>query len=288
MACDGAPIQRLSGQGRDPVSTAQRLALVFLSHPVECEASPVTSPSPLGNQADTIQARIDLAAAFRCAARLDLHEGVCNHFSMLLPGRRFLINPKGMHFERMTASSLIVIDEFGKTLEGNGIPSMSGHAIHTRIHLNHPAARVVLHLHAPYSTALTAIDGGRLEMVHQNSTRFLGQIAYDDDFNGIATDIHEGDRMAVAMGDKPILFLANHGVIVVAESVARAFDDFYYLERACQVQLLAMQSGRKLRVMSHEMARMTHEQFGGVTANAEYHFNAMKGILDVEEPAYAS
>ena len=240
------------------------------------------------NRAHLIEARIDLAAAFRSAARLQMHEGVCNHFSMLLPERRFLINPKGTHFERMTASGLIVIDEHGTTVEGQGIPSMSAFSIHTRIHLKHPHAPVVLHLHAPYSTALTAIEGGRLEMVHQNSARFLGEVAYDDHFSGIATATDEGDRMAAAMGEKRILFLANHGVIVVGETVARAFDDFYYLERACQVQLLAMQSGRKLRVMSDELARLTHEQFGGVTKNAEYHFNALKGILDAEEPAYAS
>ena len=240
------------------------------------------------NRAETIEARIDLAAAFRAAARLNMHEGVCNHFSMMLPGRRFLINPKGTHFERMTASGLIVIDEHGKTLEGTGRPPVTGYSIHTRMHLKHPSARVVLHLHAPYSTALTAICGGRLQMVHQNSTRFFGEIAYDDHFNGIAVATDEGDRMAAAMGDKRILFLANHGVIVVGESVARAFDDFYYLERAAQVQLLAMQSGEPLNVMSDEMARLTHEQFGGVSINADLHFTAIKEILDAEESAYAS
>ena len=165
---------------------------------------------------------------------------------------------------------------------------MSGYCIHTRIHLNHPSAKVVLHLHAPYSTALTAIQGGRLEMVHQNSTRFYGQIAYDDHFNGIAVRTDEGDRMAEAMGGKRIMFMANHGVIVVGDSVAQAFDDFYYLERAAQVQVLAMQTGRPLNVMSDELARLTHEQFGGVTINADLHFTAMKEILDAEEPAYAS
>jgi len=251
----------------------------------------VTQPPPLArdNREETIQARIDLAAAFRCAARLNMHEGVCNHFSMMLSGGRFLINPKGTHFERMTASSLIVIDEHGKTLEGTGRPPMTGYSIHTRMHIKHPSAKVVLHLHAPYSTALTAITGGRLEMVHQNSTRFYGRIAYDDHFNGIAVATDEGDRMAAAMGDKQILFLANHGVIVVGTSVERAFDDFYYLERAAQVQVLAMQTGRPLSVMSHEMARLTHEQFGLVEAvNAELHFAAMKAMLDAEEPAYAS
>lgn len=250
----------------------------------------MTHSSPLDgdNRAETIQARIDLAAAFRCAARLNMHEGVCNHFSMMLPGKRFLINPKGTHFERITASGLIVIDEHGKTLEGTGRPPMTGYSIHTRMHLKHPSATVVLHLHAPYSTAITAIRGGRLEMVHQNATRFFGQIAYDDHFNGIAARTDEGDRMAEAMGDKRILFLANHGVIVVGNSVAHAFDDFYYLERACQVQLLAMQSGRPLNVMSDELARVTHEQFGLVPINADLHFTAMKEILDAESPAYAS
>jgi len=116
------------------------------------------------NRAEIIQSRIDLAAAFRCAARLNMHEGVCNHFSVMFPDRRFLINPKGTHFERMTASGLILIDERGNTLEGTGRAPMTGYAIHTRIHLMHPSARVVLHLHAPYSTAITAIRGGRLEI----------------------------------------------------------------------------------------------------------------------------
>jgi ribulose-5-phosphate 4-epimerase/fuculose-1-phosphate aldolase len=240
------------------------------------------------NRAEIIQSRIDLAAAFRCAARLGMHEGVCNHFSVMLPDNRFLINPKGTHFERMTASGLILIDEHGNTLEGTGRPPMTGYAIHTRIHLMHPSAAVVLHLHAPYSTAITAIRGGRLEMVHQNSARFFGEIAYDDHFNGIAVEPDEGDRMARAMASKRILFLANHGVIVVGKSVAEAFDDFYYLERACQVQLLAMQSGRPLNVMSEELARLTHEQFGLAAINADLHFSAMKEILDRECPDYAS
>ena len=107
-------------------------------------------------------------------------------------------------------------------------------------------------------------------------------------FNGIAVRTDEGDRMAEAMGDKRILFLANHGVIVVGDTVAQAFDDCYYLERAAQVQVLAMQTGQPLNVMSDELARLTHEQFGSVTINADLHFTAMKEILDAEEPAYAS
>src|SRR3954452_10815226 len=242
----------------------------------------------VSNNAETQQARLDLAAAFRMAARLGMHEGVCNHFSVMLPGRRFLMNPKGTHFSRITASSLLVIDEHGHTLEGTGRPPTTGFTIHTRIHMHHPRAKVVLHLHAPYSTAITAIKGGRLEMVHQNSARFYGDVAYDDHFNGIADATTEGERMAEAMGDKKVLFLANHGVVVVGETIAQTFDDFYYLERSCQVQILAMQTGQPLNVMSDEMAKTTHDQFAKFTVNAELHLEEVKRILDEHEPAYAS
>ena len=240
------------------------------------------------NDAETQQARIDLAAALRWIARLDLHEGVCNHFTVMLPGRRFLINPKGVGFHRITASSLLVIDEAGKVLEGKGRPPTSGYAIHTRIHLLHPNAKVVLHLHAPYSTALCAVQGGRLQMIHQNAARFFGDIAYDDHFNGIAEATAEGERMAAAMGSKRIMFMANHGVVVVAPSVARALDDFYYLERACQVQVLAMQTGMALNVMSDAMAQDTHQQFTRFTINADLLLEDIKATLDEEEPSYAS
>lgn len=241
-----------------------------------------------GNNAQTQEARLDLAAAFRMAARLGMHEGVCNHFTAMLAGRRFLINPKGTHFGRITASRLLVIDEHGRTVEGSGRAPTTGFTIHTRIHLLHPRAKVVLHLHAPYSTAITAIRGGRLEMMHQNSARFYGEIAYDDHFNGIADATDEGERMAAAMGDKKVLFLANHGVVVVGDTIAQAFEDFYYLERACQVQILAMQTGRPLNLMPDAMARATSEQFRNFTLNADLHMQEIRRMLDEEEPAYAS
>ena len=242
------------------------------------------------NREPVLAARGDLAAACRWAARLGFHEGVCNHFTMLLEREpvRVLINPKGRHFAKMTASSLIAIDGAGRTLEGEGRPPVSGIAIHLPIHLAHPRARVVLHCHMPYATALTALKGGRLEMVHQNSARFYGKLAYDDHFNGIALVQDEGRRMARIMGEKPILFLANHGVIVASDTVAEAFDDLYYLERACQVQVLAMQTGKPLNVMPDEMVRRTAAEFGDFAINAELHFDALRDVLDEEEPAYAS
>lgn len=240
------------------------------------------------NDDETRTARVELAATFRMAARLNMHEGVCNHLSVMLPGRRFLINPKGTHFARITASSLLVIDENGRTIEGTGRAPTTGFTIHTRIHLRHPNAKVVMHLHAPYSTALTAIRGGRVLMVHQNSTRFFGDIAYDDHFNGIADATTEGERMAEAMGDKRVLFLANHGVVVVGETIAQTFDDFYYLERACQVQLLSMQTGLPLNVISDELAKTTHDQFAQFAINADLHMREIINLLDEQEPSYAS
>lgn len=243
----------------------------------------------LQNSDDLAQIRIDMAAALRMTAKLGMHEGICNHFSVLLADRRFLINPKGMHFSRARASDLIVIDEYGRTEEGSGEPPDTGFMIHTRMHLNHPSAKVVLHLHAPYSTAITAMKGGRLEMVHQNATRFWGEVAYDEDFNGLARDPDEGNRMAAVMGAKRVLFLANHGVIVVGDTVAEAFDDFYYLERAAQVQVLAMQSGAELNRMTDEMAEKTHRQFNrGTTKLAALHLEEVKKILAAEDPSFAS
>ena len=234
------------------------------------------TPSAGNNLADAQQARVDLAAVFRMAARLHMHEGVCNHLTVMLPGRRFLINPKGTHFARITASGLLIIDEHGTTVEGTGRPPTTGFNIHTRVHLKHPRAAVVMHLHAPYSTAITAIKGGRLLMCHQNAARFYGDVAYDDDFHGLADATQEGERMAAVMGDKRVLFLGNHGVVIVGDSIAQVFDDFYYLERACQVQILAMQTGQPLNIMPDVVAQQTHDQFAKFTINAELHMEEIQ------------
>jgi ribulose-5-phosphate 4-epimerase/fuculose-1-phosphate aldolase len=235
------------------------------------------------------QARVDLAAALRMAVRYGLHEGVCNHFSVMLPGDppRFLINPYGPHWSQMRASDLLLVDEGGTILEGEGELEASAFCIHTRIHLANPRAACVLHTHQPYSTSLTSVHDARLEPISQNATRFIDDIAYDDTFNGLALDTSEGDRMAAAMGDKRVMFLANHGVIVVGPTVAEAFDDLYYLERAAQLQVFALSMGKPLRLIGEEVARTT---FGNRTDKIHYahvHFTALKRLLDRAEPEYA-
>jgi ribulose-5-phosphate 4-epimerase/fuculose-1-phosphate aldolase len=233
--------------------------------------------------------RVDLTAALRAAAMYGLHEGVCNHFSAMIPGRRdrFLINPKGLHWAQMRASDLLLIDEDGAVVEGKGEPARAAFTIHVGTHLNHPDAPVVLHAHMPYATALTTVEGGELEMVHQNSLRFLDQCAYDNAYNGVALDVEEGVRMARAMQGRRVLFLRHHGQLVVGHTVGEAFDALYYLERAAQVQVLAMSMGRKVLRIPDAVAQTTARSFPH-GALGERHLTGIKRLLDEREPEYAS
>lgn len=235
------------------------------------------------------EARVDLAAAFRLAVRMDLHEGVCNHFSFMLPdGKRFFLNRYGLHWSEVSASNLLTLDAEGNVLEGEGEFEKTAFYIHSRIHLANPRAACVLHTHMPYATALTLLENGRLEMVEQNALRFYDDIAYDDTYNGLVVDNAEGDRLARVLGSKRVIFLANHGVIVVGPSIAEAFDRMYYLERACRLQVLARSTGGRLKPIRDQVVR---ETYGMLLADASKyagaHFTALKRILDREAPDYS-
>ncbi len=230
------------------------------------------------------QAREDLAAAFQLAVKYGFHEGICNHFSLMLPGTadRFLLNSYGYHFSEVTTSNLLLVDAEGNLVEGEGegVVEKTAFYIHSRIHVSQPHAQCILHTHMPYATALTMIEGGRLEPANQNALRFYGQIAYDDNYNGLVLDNAEGDRIVNALGDKKVLFLGNHGVIVVGRSVAEAFDSLYYLERACEAQVLAMSTHRPLRLVSRDIAQKTMEQIAVESeVSAPQHFAALKRLL---------
>lgn len=239
-------------------------------------------------RADIDRAKVELAAALRLAVRFSLQEGICNHFSYALPGRSdlFLLNPFGRHWAEMRASDILLLDAEGQVLEGEGEPELTAFCIHSRVHVNHPRARVVMHTHMPWATALTSLEEGRLLPVTQNSLRFWGDIAYDDEYNGLAGDRAEGDRISATLGDKRIVFMANHGIMVAGDSIAQAFDDLYYLERACQVQVLAMQTGRPLKLVSDNVAGMTRSQFAKGTY-AHEHFASLMRLMDREGQDYA-
>ena len=234
--------------------------------------------------------RVELAAAFRMAVRLGFHEGVCNHFSLALSddGREFLVNPYGRHFVELRACDLLRVDVGGRVLGGDGEVEASALHIHGRLHVARPDLRCILHTHMPYATALTSIEGARLEPINQNALRFMGRIAYDDDYGGLALDAAEGDRIAAALGDKQIMFMTNHGVLATGASVGAAFDDLYYLERACQNQVLAMSTGAPLKRVPDEEVRRTRAEFDRYDGHGEVHFAALKRLLDREEPDYAT
>lgn len=232
--------------------------------------------------------RLDLACALRWAARYGLHEGVCNHFSVRLPGGkdRFLINPQGLHWSEVTAADLVVVAAEGRVVEGSHTVEPTAFFIHSAIHRALPDAACVMHTHMPYATALTVLEGGRLEWVSQNALRFHGRVAYEEAYNGLALDMQEGERLAGKLRDADVLFLANHGVIVRGPSVAQAFDDLYYLERACLLQLTAQASGKRLRIVPQEIAAHTARQMAGESSQALLHLEALKRILDRESPEW--
>ena len=237
-----------------------------------------------------MDARVNLAAAFRLAARFDLHEGICNHFSYAPPERPgcFLVNPFGIHWSQVTASDLLLVDNDGQVLEGEGELETTAFCIHSRIHMRHPRAACVLHTHMPYATTLTSLDDTPLEPISQNALRYYNDVAYDPSYNGLAGDLDEGERMAAAMGEKRVLFLANHGVIVVGDSIEKAFEDLYYLERACQLQVLALSTGRPLKRVTDNVAATTFTKPDVALHYAQMHFAALKRLLDAEDAGYAT
>jgi len=231
------------------------------------------------------QHREELAAALRLAAHFDLNEGICNHFSLALPGdaERYLINPYGIHWSEMRPDDLVLIDGDGQVLEGAGEVEATARNIHIASHRANPRHVCVLHTHMPYATSLTMVEKGRLEWAHQTAVRYYGRIAYEDEFGGIALDASEGERLAeTARQDSAIdiVFLANHGIMVGGPSVAHAFDDLYYLERACRQQVLAMSMGVPLKIIPEETVRETARQFAQVfEVQAVAHLKAMRRVI---------
>jgi ribulose-5-phosphate 4-epimerase/fuculose-1-phosphate aldolase len=233
------------------------------------------------------QARLDLSVAFRWAARLDLHEAVANHFSVATSddGQKFLINPAGRHFSQMRASDLLLVDMNQAEFEiGDGqVVDPTAMNLHGQIHKLVPDARCVLHTHMPYTTALACLRDFEFLMLDQNACRFHNRIAYDRDYAGMALEASEGERVAKLLGKaRSVLFLANHGVIVIGKTVAEAFDELYYLEKASQLQVLALSTGRELELIPNETAAMVCKQWLEYPNAAEYHFAALTEILDQE------
>jgi ribulose-5-phosphate 4-epimerase/fuculose-1-phosphate aldolase len=227
--------------------------------------------------------RRELAAALRLAETFGYSEGICNHFSVQLPGaeERYLINPYGVHWSEMRPEHLLMIDGDGRVLEGDGEVEATARHIHVAGHRANPRHRCILHVHMPWATSLTMVKDGRLEMAHQTAARYYGRVAYQS-FGGIALDETEGKRIAEAQKKNPtadVFFLAHHGISIGGPSVAFAFDDLYYLERACKQQVLAMSTGRPLQIMPDDQVKETARQYMQVIDfQAQKHFEALMRV----------
>ena len=250
------------------------------------EASSDTTSSNEYTQAQ--QEREELAAAFRLAEKFGFHEGICNHFSVRLDtqAERYLINPYGIHWSQIEADSLLLIDGDGHILAGKGFVEDTARFIHVAGHRANPRHKALFHTHMPYATTLTMLDGesAQLPMTHQTAVRFFQRIAYQSEFGGLALDEKEGQRIAEQAASSPladIIFLANHGVVVGGPSVASAFDDLYYLERACRQHVFALQTGLPLKLIPEHMVKYTAEQSNQQIAEfANQHFKALVQVLE--------
>jgi ribulose-5-phosphate 4-epimerase/fuculose-1-phosphate aldolase len=254
------------------------------------------SPTKLQDvSAAQTQARIDLAAAHRIAVRQGFNEGIFNHLTFVVPGRpdRYYQIPFGMHWSEVKASSFMEVGvDDGKVKRGQGEVERSCYCIHAPIHKTLPHAKAVFHTHMPYASALTRLEDPRIKEIGQTEVGMMGLIAYDDMYTGPAIEPEEGQRLAKVIGDKPILFMANHGVTTMGENIADAYDRLYYLERAAQVQIFAMWTGQKLKQLPAAVVEKTKRDIGGPglyqgPTPAQRHFDALKRILDREEPDYA-
>lgn len=238
------------------------------------------------------QERVDLAAAFRWTARLNLHEAVANHFSLSVneDGTQFLMNPDKKHFSRIKASDLLLIDANDpETLSGPNAPDETAWGLHGSIHRHCSHARCAMHVHSIFATVLASLEDSRLPPIDQNSCIFFNRYIIDENYGGLALE-EEGERCAALFSDpsKKVMIMGNHGVMIIGDTVAETFDRLYYFERAAETYIRALQTGMKLRVLSDEIAEKTAKELEDYTEPGKAHLAEIKAILTEEGSDFAS
>jgi ribulose-5-phosphate 4-epimerase/fuculose-1-phosphate aldolase len=191
------------------------------------------------------QLRVDLAAAYRLVAHYGWDDLIFTHLSVRVPGpeHHFLINPYNLMFEEITASSLVKIDVDGKpVMETPYLTNPAGFTIHSALHMNREDANAVMHLHTPHGQAVAAQEFGLLPLT-QTAMLVREEIAYHD-YEGVATDLDERERLVADLGPtKKAMILRNHGTLAIGPTVAECFLTLYFLERACEAQIMALSAG---------------------------------------------
>jgi ribulose-5-phosphate 4-epimerase/fuculose-1-phosphate aldolase len=240
-----------------------------------------SSFAPFFESREVAALRADLALALRAAAHHGLGEGVCNHFSVAVPGRPdlFLLNPRGLMWSEVQAADIVLVDAAGRKLAGRHEIEPTAMFIHAAIH-RIARKSCVLHTHMPHATALTLTEDRGLDTtLSQNAMRFHGRVAIDRNYNGLALDLGEGERIARAMQGADIVFLGNHGVVVCGDRIDYAYDDLYYLERACAVQVIAQSTGRALMPVDAAVAARVALEANGERLQSELFFEALRRTL---------
>ena len=231
----------------------------------------------------------DLAAVFRWTAKLNMNEGIANHFSVCLPNSNdFYVNGSGLHFSSIKASDMVLVEQ-NKIEEVRKKPELvdpTALNIHGIIHKKVPHARCILHVHSKYATALSTLKDPTLQPIDQNTMRFYNRVAIYDDFGGLGFE-EESHKMAAGIGNNRSMLLANHGILTVGQTVGQAFDELYYFEKACETYITALSTNKELKIANSKVAEKTAQEWENYPVNmGEQHLKAIRSILDNEDPSY--
>jgi len=239
---------------------------------------------------DKLEILNDLAAVFRWTARLNMHEAVANHFSVSAPdsSEDFYVNGSGIHFSTIKSSDLVLIEQ-SKINELKDKPELvdpTALYIHGSIHKKVPNAKCILHVHSKYATALATLEDPTLPPIDQNSMRFFNRVGVYSDFGGMGFE-EEATKMANKIGNKKVLLMSNHGILTTGQTVAEAFDELFYFEKACETYITALSTNKKLKIVSDEIAEKTAQEWEDSSpAHQDLHLKAIRSILDSEDPSY--
>ena len=231
----------------------------------------------------------DLAAVFRWTAKLNMNEGIANHFSVCLPNSNdFYVNGSGLHFSSIKASDMVLVEQ-NKIEEIKKKPELvdpTALNIHGTIHKKVPHARCILHVHSKYATALSTLKDPTLQPIDQNTMRFYNRVATYDDFGGLGFE-EESHKMAAAIGNNRSMLLANHGILTVGQTIGQAFDELYYFEKACETYITALSTNKELKIANSKVAEKTAQEWENYPVNmGEQHLKAIRSILDKEDSSY--
>ncbi|MFP5425198.1 MAG: class II aldolase/adducin family protein [Gammaproteobacteria bacterium] len=239
------------------------------------------------------QARCELAALYRLVAHFRMTDLIDTHITLRIPGpeQHFLINRYGVLFDRMCARDLVRIDQHGNVVDqafGERRINAAGFVIHSAIHTARPDLHCVIHTHTAAGIAVSAQEQGLLP-ISQHALKFYGKLAYHQ-YEGIALSLDERERLIVDLGPHKAMILRNHGLLVGGASVAEAFHEIHFLERACQAQVQALAGGGKLVYPSEQVCRHTAEQFARDDAAQiiSLSWNAALTLIEHQRESYCS